>query len=60
MINWFKKHVVERLSEEQLIHKVHKGDKEAFGNLYLLYLDRIYRYIFFRVNQEKHTAEDLT
>jgi RNA polymerase sigma-70 factor (ECF subfamily) len=47
-------------SEEQLIQKVRDGDKEAFGNLYLMYLDRIYRYIFFRVNQEKATAEDLT
>jgi RNA polymerase sigma-70 factor (ECF subfamily) len=60
MINWFKRHVVTRLSEEQLIYKIHHGDKEAFGNLYLIYLDRIYRYIFFRVNQEKQTAEDLT
>lgn len=60
MINWFKRNVVKRLSEEQLIAKVQNGDKEAFGNLYLMYLDRIYRYIFFRVNERKPIAEDLT
>jgi RNA polymerase sigma-70 factor (ECF subfamily) len=60
MINWFKKNVVQRLSEEQLIKKVQQGDKEAFGELYLIYLDRIYRYIFFRVNLDKATAEDLS
>jgi RNA polymerase sigma-70 factor (ECF subfamily) len=60
MINWLRKFVVKRVPEEQLIHKIQNGDKEAFGNLYLTYLDRIYRYVFFRVNQDKHTAEDLT
>lgn len=56
MINWFKN----RFSEQELIRKVQNGDKEAFGKLYLTYLDRIYRYVFFRVNQEKPIAEDLT
>lgn len=60
MINWFKKHIRERISEEQLIKKIQNGDKDAFGTLYLTYLDRIYRYIFFRVNQNTFIAEDLT
>ena len=62
MIGWLKKqaHVLEQLSEHRLIEKVKQGDKEAFGQLYLHYLDSIYRYIFFRVNQEKPVAEDLT
>jgi RNA polymerase sigma-70 factor (ECF subfamily) len=60
MINWFKKNVTNRISEEQLIRNVQNGDKEAFGKLYLTYLDRIYRYIFFRVNQDKQAAEDLS
>jgi RNA polymerase sigma-70 factor, ECF subfamily len=60
MINWFKKNVVQRLSEEQLISKIQHGDKEAFGKLYLIYLDRIYRYVFFKVNHDKHIAEDIT
>lgn len=35
------------------------GDKEAFGRLYQLYLDRIYRFVFFRVSQQKEIAEDI-
>ena len=31
---------------------------EAFGELYAIYLDRIYRYVFYQVN-DKMTAEDL-
>lgn len=36
-----------------------KGDQSAFGALYEQYLSAIYRYIFYRVNNE-HDAEDLT
>ena len=62
MIGWLHKqvHVFERLSEHRLLTKVQQGDKEAFGQLYLLYLDSIYRYIFFRVNQDRAIAEDVT
>jgi RNA polymerase sigma-70 factor (ECF subfamily) len=35
------------------------GDAEAFGDLYVRYLDDIYRYVFYRVRDEKG-AEDLT
>lgn len=35
------------------------GDREAFGKLYQLYLDKIYRYVYFRVGQNKELAEDL-
>ena len=35
------------------------GDFEAFGELYAMYLDRIYRYVFYQV-KDKMTAEDLT
>jgi RNA polymerase sigma-70 factor, ECF subfamily len=34
------------------------GDADAFGQLYEAYLDKIYRYIYFRVTDEQ-TAEDL-
>src|SRR5258706_5188230 len=62
MISWIKKQVqvLEQLSEYHLLQKTKQGDKEAFGELYLHYLDSIYRYIFFRVNQDKQQAEDLT
>ncbi len=35
------------------------GDYEAFGELYSIYLDRIYRYVFYQV-RDKMTAEDIT
>jgi len=48
------------ISEWILIQKVKRGNKEAFGTLYSFYLEKIYRYIFFKVNQEIQLAEDLT
>ena len=46
-------------SEKALIRRAANGDAEAFGDLYVLHLDRIYRYIFYKVGDEKR-AEDLT
>ncbi|MBI4062350.1 sigma-70 family RNA polymerase sigma factor [Candidatus Gottesmanbacteria bacterium] len=43
-----------------LISKAKRGDRDAFGKLYLAYLDRVYRYIFFRVGQRREDAEDLS
>ena len=43
-----------------LIEKAKKGDKDAFGKLYSSYLDAIYRYVFFRVENDRQTAEDIT
>lgn len=42
-----------------LIKQAVEGDSEAFGILYVRYMDAIYRYIFFRVSDEQE-AEDLT
>ena len=47
---------VENLPE--LVRKAQKGDKEAFGKIYDLLLDRVYRFIYFRVGS-KEDAEDL-
>ncbi len=47
------------LTEGELIARAIQGDKEAFGDLYELYLDQIYRYAYFRVG-DNNTAEDLT
>jgi RNA polymerase sigma-70 factor (ECF subfamily) len=41
-----------------LVEKAAAGDFEAFGELYNIYLDRIYRYVFYQV-KDKMTAEDL-
>lgn len=50
-----------RLSvDQELLAKISKGDKQAFGSLYQKYLEPIYNYIFFQVNGNKQEAEDLT
>ena len=54
--NDFSSNEMDRQSELVLLAKA--GDAEAFGHLYETYLDRIYRYIYFRVTDEQ-TAEDL-
>jgi RNA polymerase sigma-70 factor (ECF subfamily) len=45
--------------EADLIRKAKSGDARAFGRLYDATLDRIYRYVFFRVT-DTELAEDLT
>jgi RNA polymerase sigma-70 factor (ECF subfamily) len=42
-----------------LIEGAVAGDADAFGELYLLHLDAIYRYVFYRVG-DPSDAEDLT
>src|SRR5512140_3063172 len=54
--NDFSSSEMDRQNELVLLAKA--GDAEAFGQLYETYLDRIYRYIYFRVTDEQ-TAEDL-
>ena len=44
---------------QELVALAIKGDRDAFGKLYLRHLDSIYRYIYFRVNDVSE-AEDLT
>lgn len=45
--------------EVQLIQKAVSGDADAFARLYDAYIDEVYRFVFYRVNEEQ-TAEDLT
>ena len=42
-----------------LVKRAIGGDFAAFGYLYGIYLDRIYRYVFYKV-KDKMTAEDIT
>ena len=54
--------VVTPSKEPQISLEVAKaidGDVEAFGQLYQLYIDRIYRYVYYHVG-DKMTAEDVT
>ncbi len=46
------------MNEDQLI-ELAKTDPEAFGQLYELYVDKIYNYIYYRLGNQ-HEAEDLT
>ncbi len=46
------------LSDIELI-ALAKEDKEAFGEVYERYVDKIYKYIYYRVGNQ-HDAEDLT
>lgn len=43
---------------EKLVSKAQKGDSDAFGRLYDIFVDSIYRYVYFRVGSTE--AEDLT
>jgi len=48
-----------QFSDDDLLSRAGKGDKNAFGMLYERYLTPIYRYCFFRVSNPLE-AEDLT
>lgn len=43
----------------ELVDKARNGDRNAFGNLYEIYYDQIYKYIYFRTGLIAE-AEDLT
>lgn len=45
--------------ERHLVEQAKAGDAQAFGQLYDAAVDRVYRFLFFRVN-DVQTAEDLT
>ncbi len=42
-----------------LVQKAIGGDSEAFGELYITFVEPVYRYIFYQV-RDKMTAEDIT
>ena len=44
---------------QALVEKVQKGDVQAFGEIYDLLVDKVYRFIYFRTGI-KEDAEDLT
>ena len=45
--------------EPNLVRQAKVGDSDAFGTLYDAYLERIYRFVYFRV-EDQQTAEDIT
>lgn len=46
-------------SEQQLIEKISRGDEAAFSEIYRIYRDRVYGFVY-RMTINRATAEDLT
>ncbi len=47
------------MDEKRLILQAKQGNEQAFAQLYELFFDKIFRFVFFRIN-DKEAAEDLT
>jgi len=46
-------------NEEEVLSRASSGDRDAFGQLYERYIDRIFNYVYYRTGN-LHDAEDLT
>jgi RNA polymerase sigma-70 factor, ECF subfamily len=57
--NKTKKSRMPLANERQLVLQAQAGNSEAFGQLYDAYMERIYRFVYFRV-EDQQTAEDIT
>ena len=55
----YKKSRMPLPNERQLVLQAQAGNSEAFGQLYDAYMERIYRFVYFRV-EDQQTAEDIT
>lgn len=49
----------QKLREQYLISKIRNGDKTAFAEIYDFYIDKIYRFIYFKISSREE-AEDLS
>jgi RNA polymerase sigma-70 factor (ECF subfamily) len=45
--------------EKDVLKRASQGDRDAFGELYARYIDRIFNYVYYRTGNT-HDAEDLT
>lgn len=50
---------LKKLSDNELVELAKTGDKDAFGELYERYIEKIYSYVYYRMGNH-HDAEDLT
>jgi len=46
-------------NEEEILVLASQGDRDAFGQLYIRYVERIFNYVYYRTGNT-HDAEDLT
>jgi len=51
--------MIDKLKEKILFIRLQRKNKDAFAEFYNRYIDKVYQYIFFKVNS-KEDAEDLT
>ena len=47
------------LNEDDILIRASQGDRDSFGQLYELYIERIFNYVYYRTGN-LHDAEDLT
>ena len=55
----FEPETSEKSKVEKLVVQAVNGNTDAFGELYIIFVEKIYRYIFYHV-KSKTTAEDIT
>jgi len=61
VINVQTAHVNSPVPEEaSLVHRAKSGDSEAFARLYDAYIERVYRYIYFRISDDDATEDILS
>lgn len=62
MYGWLRSQLAKVTSDtdSKLVRKAKKGNRDAFGILYLKYLGGIYRYFYFRIGQDRPAAEDMS
>lgn len=46
-----------KIHEQYLISKIKQGDKEAFSEIYHTYLDKIYRFVYFKISSKEETED---
>ncbi len=47
------------LPDAWLVSQAKRGSRQAYGYLYIKYMDQVYRFAYFRLNQDEQTAWDI-
>lgn len=55
----FEPETSEKSEVEKLVVKAVSGNTDAFGDLYIIFVEKIYRYVFYHI-KSKTAAEDIT
>ncbi len=57
-MGFFKRKDISSYSDEQLMQEIERGHSAAFGFLYERYSEKLYRYLFRLLNNDRERAED--